>query len=512
MLRFPGKFDCTRIRPQSESRLLLGSRLFLQSLLLLPGRILPESRLFFESVILSVAKDPSTAQTSRADPSFSAANRFFPRLCLLRNWLICICLFCAAATAQPYPEVAWLAPSSYCNPYFGFRLTLPPELKSEPIFLPVEATNRRHMLLALRLWRLDRSADLFISAFEDGSENPAHLAAKVRMRMARDAGLLTTGPRELSVADHKFYRLSIFNDAPGPGNESSYFLAMRGSVLQIAIFSHADDLAASLKAALEHLEFLKPEQAACTSAPARAPDAIASGVTTNAAPPAPRPARLYYGPALPTALVESTLRASPGNSVPLGEFSRGTFADAALGVRAALPKGWQALPSDQADRVTELMRDPLDDPGAGDRRRALFRACSRVLFTAADPATEMITDVHPALAILAMPQGCIPDMVPPTTLEDRAATADFATVLVRSLGVPLLRRASPERRAGGSLSFNLEGTLPYQLPGEKLSRRLGLRVAATASGPWLILVYSVTPTPAFERELDAHIAIGLPAK
>ena len=174
-----------------------------------------------------------------------------------------------------------------------------------------------------------------------------------------------------------------------------------------------------------------------------------------------------------------------------------------------LPRGWQALPSDQADRVTELMRDPLDDPGVSDRRRALFRACSRVLFVAADPATELITDVHPALAIVAAPQGCVPDMAPPTALDDPAAAANFATVLVRTLGVPLLRRANPERRAEGSLTFNLDGTLPYQLPGEKLSRRLGLRVAATPSGPWLILVFSVTPTPALQRDLDAHITIGL---
>ena len=61
-----------------------------------------------------------------------------------------------------------------------------------------------------------------------------------------------------------------------------------------------------------------------------------------------------------------------------------------------------------------------------------------------------------------------------------------------------------------ALTFNLDGTLPYKLPSEKLSRRVGLRVAATASGPWLILVYSVTPTPALQRDLDAHITIGLP--
>jgi hypothetical protein len=391
---------------------------------------------------------------------------------------------------------------------------LPPELKSEPIFLPVES-NRRHMLLGLRLRRLDRSADLFISAFQYNSENPAHMAANIRVQQARDSGFVTIGPHAFSVHDHKLYRLKIINDTAGPGNESSYFLALRGYVLQVAIFSHADDLATSLRAALEHLEFVKPDESACTwtapraalgaAALASAPDAIAP-----AAQPAPDPARLYYGPALPTGLVESTLRASPGKSVPLGEFSRGTFADTALGVHVVLPQNWQALPLDQAERVTELMRDPIDDPGVTDRRRALFRACSRVVFTAADPTTELITDVHPALAIVAMPQGCVPDMVPPATLDDHDAAGNFATVLVRSLGAPLLRRASLQRRAEGSLTFNIDGTLPYQLPGDKLSHRLSLRVAATPSGPWLILVYSVTPTPALQRDLDARITIGMP--
>jgi hypothetical protein len=434
--------------------------------------------------------------------------------------------------AQPlplqYPEVAWLGRSTYCNPYFGFRLSLPAELKSEPLHLPVQS-HGRHMLLALHLQRLDRNADLFLSTFEDGAENPARLAAKARVQQARQAGFLTTGPNTVSVRDHQFYRLRILADTEGPGSESSYFFAVRGYVVQAAIFSHADDLAASLGAVLEQLEFLEPGNSACTgSAPNAVPNdaPIAAPSATALPPPAPR---LYYGPALPTGLVEATLRSAPGSSVPAGEFSRDTFADAALGVRVVLPRGWQPLPADEADRVTELMRDPIDDPGVTDRRRALFRACSRVLFAAADPATELTPDVHPGLAVVAMPQGCVPDLVPPATPGrqrpeghpsartrqaptpgDLADAGDFAAVLVRSLGVPLLTRASLHAGAQGHLAFTLDGTLPSQIPGEKLSRRWSLRVSATASGPWLILVYSVTPTPALQRDLDARIAIATP--
>ena len=458
MLRFPGKFDCTRIKlrwPQLQSW---------------PAHIIP--------------------------------------------LLACLCTLCYVASAQPqplqYPEIAWLGRSTYCNPYFGFRLNLPTDLKPEPIHLPVQS-HGHNMLLALRLERLERSAELFISAYQDNSENSARFASKVRIQQARHAGYITTGPNALSVHEHQLYRLHIIGDMEGPGSESSYYLALRGYVVHVAIFSHSDDLAASIGSVIEHLEFVASGDSACASSmPATAPSTANNAGVAAMARPSPDPPRLYYGPALPTDLVESTLRKSPGSNVPSGEFSHRTFVDTLLGVRVVLPPGWQSQPIDEADRVTELMRDPMNDPEVTDRRRALFRACSRVLFAAADPATEPIPDIHPALVIAAMPQGCVPDLVPPATPDDRDADAEFATVLLRSLGTPLLGRATLYRRAQGSFTFNLDGTLPYKLPSEKLSRRLGMRVSATASGPWLILVYSVTPAPAVQRELDAHIAIGVP--
>jgi hypothetical protein len=402
----------------------------------------------------------------------------------------------------PYPEIGWLAQSNYCNPYFGFRLALPAEFKSEPVFLPVQPAGR-HMLLAMHLQRLDRSADLLISAIEDRSENPARFAAKARVQQAHERGFTTSGPSSISVHEHEFYRLTIVSNTESMGAESSYFLVLRDYVLQIAIFSHEPDLAAVLDSSIEHhLEFVEPGESACTH---HAP------VPSMSQPlPAAEPARLYYGPALPTDLVESTLREAPGNSIPSGQFAQSTFADPALGIRVVLPSGWSALPNEEAYRVTELMRDPTSDPGITDRRRALFRACARVLFSAADSRTEPIPEVHPSLAIAAMPLGCVPDMVLPATSEDRDAAVVFATALVRSTGVFLLGRGSMLSNSERRLTFNLDGTLPYRLPGEMLSRRLSLRVSVMASGPWLIFVYSVTPTPAAQRDLESHIAIGIP--
>jgi len=401
-----------------------------------------------------------------------------------------------AQTAAPpqYPEVAWLGRYTYCNPYFGFRFALPAGLKSETIYLPVQP-NGRHMLLATRFQRLDRSAELFISAFEDSAEDPAHLAAKARVQQAHHGGLTTTGPSALPIHEHRFYRLHIAADASGPGDESSYYTVLRGYVVHFAIFSHGHELAAAVESAIEHLEFVEPTDAGCSAA---APGSSA----------VPPEARRFYGPALPTAMVESTVRAQPGYAIPSGKLSQRVFTSAALGVRVELPPGWQPMPTYDAYRVTELMRDPTADPGITDRRRALFRACSRVIFAAADSGTEMIAEVHPGLAIVAMAQGCVPDMVMPATPDDHAASEELATVLARSLGVPLLGRGSARVNAQGSLTFDLDGTLPYQLPGEKLSRRLSLRVSTTASGSWFIFVYSATPTPAAQRELESHISVG----
>ena len=175
------------------------------------------------------------------------------------------------ADAGYYPEVAWLGQSTYCNPYFGFRLVLPRELKPEPIYLSVQPSGR-HMLLALHLHRLDRSADLFLSAFEDSSADSARRAAKSRMQQAHSAGLSGSGPHKLNLHQRPFFRLHILNTSD-PGDESSYYFTQRGYVLHAAIFSPQESLAAAISSAIEHLEFFDPDPDACTSAT----DASATG-------------------------------------------------------------------------------------------------------------------------------------------------------------------------------------------------------------------------------------------
>ena len=107
-------------------------------------------------------------------------------------------------------------------------------------------------------------------------------------------------------------------------------------------------------------------------------------------------------------------------------------------------------------------------------------------YPAAESSADPFSDVHPALVIAAMPQGCIPDLVIPATLEDRAASEEFAILLVRSLGVLQLERGriyvSGEPGAPSRLTFRFDGELPYQLPGERLARRLSLRLSAAGSG------------------------------
>ncbi len=400
-------------------------------------------------------------------------------------------LLAAQATASPqYPELARLGPSSYCNPFFGFRLALPAGLKTERIHFPVQPSGR-HMLLALRLTRLDRTVEFFITAFEDSTKDPAALAAKVRVQQIRSGGLPATGPSKLSIHGHIFYRIHVIDDMRLSGDETSYYLNERGYVLRVAIFSHDHELSAAVESAVEHLKFAEPADAACAASP--------------------NEERTFYGPALPTELVESTIFAMPGTSIPPGEFSGRSFNAPPLGVRVELPPGWQPLPIEQAYRVTELMRDPTADPESTDRRRNLFRACSRTLFAASDPRQEITSEVHPGLAVVAMPKGCVPDLLPPTSVEDRDAAGEFATVMARTLGATLVSKWRIRTNAQGVVSSHLDGALPYRVPGEPLARRISLRVSAIANGNWIILIYFAAPSPAVEREIESRIHFTTPA-
>ena len=117
-----------------------------------------------------------------------------------------------------------------------FRLSshLPPELKSEPILLPVQS-DRRHMLLALHLRRLDRYADLFISAFEEARKIPRiwPLRSGFRWRATPASSPADpTGFPSMTISSTG----SISNDAPCPGNESSYFLALRAPSCRLPFF------------------------------------------------------------------------------------------------------------------------------------------------------------------------------------------------------------------------------------------------------------------------------------
>jgi hypothetical protein len=410
---------------------------------------------------------------------------------------------CALAQAQSslppsYPEVARLGPSSYCNPYFGFRLSLPAELRSETMHMPVQQRDH-HILLAWHLIKLDRNGDVLISAFSDRSSDPVRRAAKARIDEAHKHGLRASGPGTLRVNERELLTVHVVDQQIGGlGSESSFYFPSVGYVIHIAVLSHDPELIAALEKAIGHMDFMEPGAEACR-------------VTVPAAMASPPAERIYYGPALPTDLVDATMQQSLGESVPAGQFSDGVFNDPALGIQIALPLGWQSLAAGDANRITELMRDPLTDPESWDRRRALFRSCARPLFAAYDPGRELMPEVHPSFAIVALPRGCVPDLAPPEHLEDTAVMQEFADVLVRSTGALLLRRAKVRGDPSGHIVFHLDGTLPYNRPGERLSRRLSLRVSTTASGPWLLLVYSVTEAPAAQRELESRIVIGNPS-
>lgn len=405
-----------------------------------------------------------------------------------------------SAELPHYPEIGRLGRSSYCNPFFGFRLTLSPELKAEPLHLPIPPAGE-HLLLAMKVSRLDRDATLNISAEArpqpiEALQQPAKMAARDLIQQARKDHRSTQGPGTIVAGQQYFYSVRVDQRGDGPGPENDLFFYVSQHVVRVAITSHDAKLADDLSKAVQHMQFVDPAADACQIV---LPGAMASN--------SPAFERLYYGPALPAELVDETLKHSPGETVPPGQLANGIFADSALGLQVELPAGWKPLAADEAVGITELMRDPVTDAESWDRRRALFRACSRPLFAAINPRQELAQGVHPSMAVLAMPAGCIPDLKMPLSGENHEELNEFAELLLRSTGAKLLQSGG-FRATGDKPMLHLDGTLPYTRAGEMLARRFSLRLTARMQGPWLVLVYMVTEAPAGQRELESRIHLG----
>jgi hypothetical protein len=396
-----------------------------------------------------------------------------------------------ASEGAQYPEIARLGPSSYCNPYFGFRVHFPSEYRAERIHLPVQP-HGRHVLLALHIERLYHEAELIVAATEDGKEDAAERAAKMHSREAHDHRKIPSGPHGTEIGGKKLYRVRVSEDGLEAAGEDSYFMEERGNVLHFAIYSHDPELSSALASLIHHMEFFEPGAEGCAADDAGE--------------------HLFYGPALPTEMVDEMIRARPADRVPAGVVTGRTFRAPAMGVRVELPAHWQPLPAEESYRVIELMRDPTEDEESSDRRRVLFRSCARVLFAAHDPQTEIIPEVHPGLVVAAMPRGCVPDLIFPASTEDHEGTEEFANLCARSIGLNLLHHGRLLRNPSGRLIFHLDGALPYRVTGEPLLRRFSLRVSAAMQGRWVLFVYVVSPSPSAQREVESHIRFETPAQ
>ena len=382
--------------------------------------------------------------------------------------------------AARYPEVGRLGEAAYCNPFFGFRLPLPAEMKMRRLHLPVQPAGR-HVLLALRYSRLDRPAEFFISAFPDATPQAAKLAAAVHRQELSKVAPSSPELREVSLAGHSVQRLRAALNARD-GNELDFYFETRGWVVRLEIHTLDREMEDALAAQVAKLSFFADASDAADAGCAEAP--------------------LYYGPGLPTSLVDERIAQHPGSTVPAGEFRDGVFSAPFLGLRVTLPARWQTLSEAERERLPELLAEPEKN-----RRHDLLRACSRVLFGAYDPLVEPVSGVHPALAVSAMPLGCVPGLVPPAPTAQPEVLYDFGHALLDSMGLGAIGewKMRPERGA-----YSLAGAMPYRVPGEPLSRRLTLRVSAIPRGDSLLLIYSVTTSPSGQRALNEHISLAAP--
>lgn len=385
-----------------------------------------------------------------------------------------------AMRADPakYPEIGRLQEGSYCNPFFGFRISLPLGLKLRRLHLPVQPASR-HMLLALRYSHLDRPAEMYVTAFPDATPGAARLAAAAHRQELQQKGASGGELSEITVGGRMLQRLRAAINARD-GNELNFYLESRGWVVRFEIHTLDRELEAALAAQVDRVEFAGKDgvESFCADGP------------------------LYYGPALPTELVAERIAQPPQRTVPEGEFQERTFTAPYLGLRVMLPERWQVLSPAERERLPELLAEPEKN-----RRHELLRACSRVLFGAYDPLVEPVSGVHPALAVSAMPLGCVPGLIPPSPSAAPEILYDFGHALLDGLG---LGAAGEWKMRPASGSYSLYGAIPYRVPGEAMARRLTVRVSAAVRGEHLLLFYAVTTSPAGQRELDNHIRWSAP--
>ena len=415
---------------------------------------------------------------------------------LLGSWLSCPLLLsgqaplATPAAQQVYPDQGYLSRTCYANRYFGFAVTLPPDVKLEPVPQSV-ARDGRIQILQLAGPPPDYPT-LSIVAFPLRSK-PTVVDAKAILRKGLDQELLygveeLHGLSKTTLAGHQFF---FYETRRGGDQHMALATNLEGYAVLAVLAAGNDKTVKQLEASFQHLTFIPP---------AKAREYAGAD------------AQEYEGPAISSHRLAQFEADPPANHIDAGKFSGDFYENQALGFSYRIPAGWTLQPEGAVlPAIERSRRRSLDDPWLAPGEHELLKVCDRNLFSAwAKPAGtdgQLSYDDFGEVTVSAASIACFPGMKFPASATEHQATKDF--LLQFGLTHPIVREMRDVKlfTSSGSVIVFLHGTVAFQVPGDELSRRLSIALAVTSRRGYLLTWFFAAPHDSELRELlDEKVA------
>jgi hypothetical protein len=317
----------------------------------------------------------------------------------------------------------------------------------------------------------------------------AEYFARERLQQLRATEPTWHGPVAKKVGDHPAWRIEIGQGGYAFIHSVSWFFALRGYVVQVDLDSSDEQYGAKMEKAIEAMEFfdapLDPVKAAEVAGPGAEP---------------------YDGPALPTSFVDRMLNERPGEKLDPGQWKGQEYRNASAGLRVRLPQGWVSRPVSATDHILLNGVDPDVQLETPDRRHALWLACTRTLVVAEDTAHPAAPGLHPAIVISLLKRDCMPDLEIPTQKDDAFGLDLLASTLVRATEMTKFNRGHWKQR-GPLITFSLDAALSYEVPQDRLARRMSLQLLLVPRGEYYIAVFAMAENADALRRLEQNIVL-----
>ena len=402
------------------------------------------------------------------------------------------CQIAPTATPQPStlePEAGLLSVKRYTSLYFGFAINLPPAEEMRRIRATLQPSGI-HALLALRNYAGDRSTRLVIRAHDTRQSGvDAEFFARERLQQLRASEPTWHGPIAKNIGKNPAWRIDIGQGGYAFIHSVSWFFAVRGYVVQVDLDSSDEQYGAKMEKAIEAIEFFDPPLEG-----EKAPEVAGPG------------AEPYDGPALPTSFVDHMLSARPGEKLDAGQWRAQEYRNATAGLRVRLPQGWVSRPVSATDHILLNGVDPDVQLETPDRRHALWLACTRTLLVAEDKAHPAAPGLYPAVVITLLKRDCMPDLEIPQNKDDAFGLDLLASTLVRATEMTKFNRGHWKKR-GSLTTFSLDSALSYEVPDDRLARRLSLQLLLVPRGEYYIAVFAMAENADALRKLEQNIVL-----